>query len=342
MSYQSLRVNGERLKKSLLDLAWFGGTSQGGVHRLALTEEDRQARLQFIEWMKKEGLQVAIDEMGNVFGRRSGLSNQEPPVLTGSHIDSQPKGGKFDGAYGAMAALEVVRTLNENDVKTKRPIEIVSWTNEEGSRFSPPMIGSGVFAGAFTLDYAYSRTDKQGRTLGSELENISFKGSVPCLPRKVYAYFELHIEQGPILESEGKTIGVVEGILGIAWFDVVLVGEQNQAGPTPMYTRKDPLVAAADMIRAIRNIPSTVGPDVVSTVGSLDVIPNSRNTIPGEVRFTVDFRSRDSKRIDRCIELMKMEIAYAAKREGVTAKIEEVWRVPFAEFSDSCLSLIHI
>jgi len=340
MGFGSLRVNARRLKDTLLELSKIGGTERGGVHRLALTDEDRRARDLLVEWLREAGMEVVVDEMGNIFGRRAGRDPLLPPVMAGSHLDTQPKGGKLDGSYGVVGALEVARTLNDYNIQTDRTFEVVSWTNEEGSRFSPPLIGSGVYTGAFTLDYAYSRVDKQGKTLGEELRRIGYQGTAPCRARGLHAYLELHIEQGPVLEAERKSIGVVEGVVGIVWLDVTVRGQSNQAGPTPMHMRRDPLVAAADMIRSVRNIPLKVGGGLVSTVGSIDVQPNSRNTIPGEVRFTVDLRSPRSENIDRALGLLNVEVEYAAKREGVEADVEQVWRIPYTAFSKGCIDAV--
>ncbi len=340
MSYDSLRINGQRLKDSLLEISKIGRTKTGGVHRLALTNEDRKARDLLLDWLTEACMNVIVDEMGNIFGRRDGKNKKLPPVMSGSHIDTQPKGGKFDGSYGVIGALEVARTLNDNDIETDRSFEVVSWTNEEGTRFAPPLMGSGVYVGEFTLDYAYSRIDKEGKRFGDELNGINYQGKTQCSAGDIHAYLEMHIEQGPILEVEKKTIGLVQGIFSIVWLDVTLKGQSNQAGPTPMHMRRDPLVAAADMIRAIRNIPSRVGGDLVSTVGSIDVQPNSRNTIPGEVRFTVDFRSAKSERLDKALELLSLEIEHASKWEDVEADVKMVWRIPYTPFAQNCIEAI--
>jgi len=340
MGYDSLRINAQRVKDTLLELSKIGGTKAGGVHRLALTDEDRRARDLLLDWFREAEMDVTVDQMGNIFGRRGGENPELPPVMSGSHIDTQPKGGKFDGSYGVIGALEVARTLNDHEVETNRSFEVVSWTNEEGTRFAPPLMGSGVYVGEFTLDYAYSRVDKEGKSFGDELKRINYQGKTPCSAGDVHAYLEMHIEQGPVLESEKKTIGLVQGIFGIIWLDVNLKGQSNQAGPTPMHMRRDPLVAAADMIRAIRNIPLRVGGDLVSTVGSIDAQPNSRNTIPGEVRLTVDFRSAESERLDKALELLSLEIDRASKREDVDADVKLVWRIPYTPFSQNCIEAI--
>ncbi|MDQ4061132.1 MAG: hydantoinase/carbamoylase family amidase, partial [Pseudomonadota bacterium] len=225
----NLRVDGGRLWRSLMEMAEIGATPKGGVKRLALSDEDRQGRDLFVRWCEEAGLAVAVDRMGSIFARRAGKRDDLPPVLAGSHLDSQPTGGKFDGAWGVLAALEVVRTLNDAGIETERPIEIVSWTNEEGSRFSPPMIASGVFAGVFTLDHAFAIRDKDGRSMGEELAHIGYQGEA-AVGRPVHAYFEAHIEQGPILEDEGKSIGVVTGAMGQRWYEITVMGEEAHAG----------------------------------------------------------------------------------------------------------------
>ncbi len=340
MKYDSLRIDAGRLEDSLLELSKIGGTEMGGVHRLALSDEDRRGRDLLLDWFGKANMEVTVDEMGNIFGRREGKNPELPPVISGSHLDTQPKGGKLDGSYGVIGALEVVRTLNDHDIETDRSFEVVSWTNEEGTRFAPPLMGSGVYVGEFTLDYAYSRVDKDGKVFGDELKRIGYQGTAPCSAKDIHAYLEMHIEQGPVLEVEKKTVGLVQGIFGIVWLDVTLKGESNQAGPTPMNMRRDALVAAADVIRANRNIPSTVGGDLVSTVGSIDVVPNSRNTIPGEVRFTVDFRSAKSESLDKALELLSAEIENASKRENVEAEVKQVWRIPYTPFATNCVGAI--
>lgn len=232
-----MRIDGERLWRSLMDLAKIGATEKGGVCRLALTDLDRQARDQFKAWCTQAGCSITIDRMGNIFARRSGLDNSLSPVMTGSHIDTQPTGGKFDGNYGVLAGLEVIRTLNDNRQATRRPIEVVVWTNEEGSRFAPAMVASGVFAGVFDLEYGLSRADADGKTMGEELQRIGYAGAAAVGARPVAAFFESHIEQGPILEAERKTIGVVEGVQGIRWYEVTVRGQEAHAGPTPMSRR---------------------------------------------------------------------------------------------------------
>jgi len=286
----NIRIDGERLWNSLMELAKIGATEKGGVCRLALTDLDRQARDLFRRWCEEAGCTVNVDKMGNMFARRPGRDNTLPPVMTGSHIDSQPTGGKFDGAYGIMAGLEVLRTLKDFNYETQRPIEVAVWTNEEGSRFAPAMVASGFFSGVFDLDYGLSRTDTDGKSMGEELARIGYAGSEAAGGRPVAAFFEAHIEQGPILEAEKKTIGVVNGAQGQRWYEVVLTGQEAHAGPTPMRRRKDALVGASRLVTAVNKIGLDNQPYACATVGMMQVSPNSRNTIPGKVFFTIDFR----------------------------------------------------
>ncbi|MHB9149659.1 MAG: allantoate amidohydrolase [Thermoleophilia bacterium] len=329
-----LRVDGERLQDSLEQMAKIGATPGGGVQRLTVSNEDKQARDLFITWLEEIDLEVTVDEMGNIFGRRQGIDNDLPPVISGSHIDSQPKGGRFDGILGVMSTLEVMRTLHDNNVETTRPVLIVDWTNEEGSRFSPAMMASGVWAGKIDRDYAYSRTDRDGKVFGEELERIGYKATVPAKAWPFHAYYEMHIEQGPILEREGKTIGIPKGILCLHWYDVYIEGKANQVGPTPMEGRNDALVAAAEMILAVQSVPARMGGNLVATVGEIQNYPNSRNIIPDGVHFTVDIRSWDDELAIKAWERLTSDFQAAADKNGCPMRLEETWRVehtPFAE-----------
>ena len=290
---QTLTVDGKRLWDSLMEMGKIGATAKGGVCRLALTDLDRDGRDLFVRWAKEAGCTISVDKMGNVFARRAGSDDSLPAVVTGSHADSQPTGGRFDGIYGVLGGLEVIRSLNDHGIETRRPVEVVIWTNEEGSRFAPAMVASGVFAGVFTLDYGLSRADVDGKTMGEELARIGYAGDVPCGGRPIHAAFELHIEQGPILESEDVTIGVVTHAQGQRWYEVVLTGQESHAGPTPMPRRRDALLGAAKAIQLVNKIGLDHAPFACATVGMLQVHPNSRNVIPGRVFFTVDFRHPD-------------------------------------------------
>jgi len=332
MGIDSIRVNGARLRKSLEDMAKIGATPGGGVSRLALSNEDREARILFIRWLEDLGLDVTVDAMGNIFGKRKGKRDDLPPVMSGSHIDSQPMGGRFDGILGVMGMLEVLRTLHESRIETQRDLVIVDWTNEEGSRFSPAMVGSGVWAGILDEQWVYSRRDQKGAALGEELQRIGFKGTMPCRKSPVHAYFELHVEQGPILESEKKIIGSPEGIVAIAWMDAYVQGKSNQVGPTPMAGRNDALCAAAEMILRVSELPAKMGGNMVATVGEIQNFPNSRNIIPGKVRFTLDLRSWDEELFRRAGEEIKRDFAKVAEKRGCPVRIEEIWTVGRASF----------
>jgi len=334
MDLSKLRVNGARLRASLEEMATIGATPAGGVQRLTLSDEDRRARDLFVKWLKELDLSVSIDEMGSIFGRRKGRNDSLPPVMAGSHIDSQPRGGRFDGILGVMGALEVMRTLHENTVETERPLIIVDWTNEEGSRFAPAMVASGVWAGALERDWVYARTDKDGKKQGEELARIGYKGTEPARKWPTHAYYEYHIEQGPMLESQKKTIGAPKGILCLHWYDVYLTGEANQVGPTPMEGRHDALVAAAECILAVNTLPDRMKGNMVATVGEIQNGPNSRNIIPDKAHFTVDIRSWDDDHAIAAWELLKKDFNAIAARRGTPIRIEETWRCPHAPFAE--------
>lgn len=339
MDKSALRVNGKRLRESLEAMAKIGGTPGGGVERLTLSDEDKAARDLLVKWLKEIECEIIIDEMGNIFGKRKGKRNDLPPVMSGSHVDSQPKGGRFDGILGVMGMLEVMRTLHENKVETERPLVIVDWTNEEGSRFAPAMISSGVWAGKLNRDWAYSRTDKNGKKQGDELERIGYMGSVPAKSFPVHAYYEYHIEQGPMLEKVGKTIGAPKGILCLHWYDIYLTGTANQVGPTPMEGRNDALCAAAEMILAVNKVAHQLG-DMVGTVGEIQNYPNSRNIIPDKVHFTVDIRSWDDDHALHAWDLLKQEFNVIADRRGTPVRMEETWRVEHAPFNDKLVKRV--
>ncbi|MBI3962625.1 MAG: Zn-dependent hydrolase [Deinococcus sp.] len=340
MSQQALVVDGRRLQQRLEELARIGATAGGGVTRLALSDQDKAGRDLFCSWLRAAGLAVSVDAMGNIFGRRPGTDPQAPPVLSGSHLDTQPQGGRLDGALGVMAALEVAGSLNDHRIRTRRPIEVVAWTNEEGTRFSPGTIGSGVFSGVYDLDFAYSRTDREGRTQGAELKRIGYQGPVPCRPRPLTAYIELHIEQGPVLEANHNQIGAVTGVVGINWLKVTVNGEANHAGTTPMHLRHDPLVAAAAMVSAARHTATTLGHSLVATVGRLEVQPNSTNVIPRQVLFTIDLRGPGDQLIKVAREQLELAMAQAAQSEGVSVQIEPLYEVAAVQFSLQCITTV--
>ena len=335
----NLKINGQRLWDSLMEMARIGATEKGGVRRLALTDVDREARDLFVRWCEDAGCAVSVDAMGNIFARRPGRDDSAPPVMAGSHLDSQPTGGKFDGAYGVLAALEVVRTLNDAAYETSAPIEVAAWTNEEGSRFAPAMIGSGTFAGIFGLDYAHRCADPDGLTLGAELQRIGYKGD-GCGGRPVGAYFEAHIEQGPILEAEEKTIGVVTGAQAQRWYEITLTGQESHAGPTPMEVRRDALLGAAAVVQAVNRIGHEFQPGACATVGMLEVLPNSRNVIPGQVFLTVDFRHPDDGRLAAMDKALRRADDEAAAAAGLEMEFKQIWQCAATPFDTACVDAV--
>ncbi|HEY8012492.1 MAG TPA: Zn-dependent hydrolase [Dongiaceae bacterium] len=336
----NIRIDSDRLWQSLMELAKIGATEKGGVCRLALTDLDRQARDLFRQWCEAAGCSLTVDKMGNIFARRPGKDNSLPPVMTGSHIDTQPTGGKFDGNYGVMSGLEVIRTLNDFNYETTRPIEVVVWTNEEGSRFAPAMVASGVFAGVFDLDYGLSRKDVDGKSMGEELARIGYAGETACGGRPIAAFFEAHIEQGPILEAENKTIGVVQGVQGIRWYEIIVTGQEAHAGPTPMPRRKDALLGASRMVNAINRIGLAHPPYACATVGMLQVSPNSRNVIPGKVFFTIDFRHPDAEVLKGMGAEGQAECEKIAREIGLELDFKEIWYSPPVKFADECVAAV--
>ena len=316
-----LHINGARLWDSLMQLATIGATAKGGVCRLALSELDQQGRDLVCQWAREAGLTVRVDQIGNVFMRRQGSDNARPPILTGSHIDTQPTGGKFDGNFGVLAGLEVMRTLNDANVQTDAALELVIWTNEEGSRFLPVMMGSGVFTGRFTLDTALDARDTAGLSVRDELSAIGYAGAEPVGGRPVGAYFEAQIEQGPVLECEEIIIGAVTGSLGVRWYDVTVTGMEMHAGPTPMSVRKDALLAATELVQAVIQIANDNSPHGRGTVGVLDVHPSSRNVVPGRVDFTVDLRHLDAPTLEAMDLRMRAAFDAIAQRHGVQVNV---------------------
>ncbi|RQG88863.1 Zn-dependent hydrolase [Natrarchaeobius halalkaliphilus] len=331
----------DRLVETMEAQASIGATDGGGLHRLALSEEDERVRDWFSAQMDAAGLSTRIDEFGNMFGRREGTDPAAAPVLLGSHLDSQPSGGIYDGALGVVAALEFVRTLDDEGIETERPIEIVNWTNEEGSRFQPAMQGSGVWAGAHDKEEEYATTDEDGVSLKTALEGIGYLGDAPAEPLEEYdSYLELHVEQGPYLEDGGHQVGVVTGIVGFVWGAITFSGEPNHSGSTPMAHRSDALVGAADVITQVRRIPSTLGPRTVGTTGYVSASPNSINIIPGDVTFTFGFRDPDDEVVDEAFDRVLLEADAAADREGLDWRFEERMRVSSVEFADRCVDAV--
>src|SRR5690349_9477559 len=323
-----------------MEMAKIGATEKGGVCRLALTDLDKQARDLFCQWAKQAGCTIKVDKMGNIFARRPGKDNSLPPVMTGSHIDTQPSGGKFDGNYGVLAGLEVIRTLNDFNYETARPIEVVVWTNEEGSRFAPAMVASGVFAGVFDLDYGLGRKDVDGKTMGEELKRIGYAGETQCGGREIAAFFEAHIEQGPILEAEKKTIGIVQGAQGQRWYEITLTGQEAHAGPTPMRRRKDALLGAGRLVHEVNRIGLANQPYACATVGLMQVSPNSRNTIPGKVFFTVDFRHPDDATLSKMDAELRATAERIAGEIGLQLQFEQIWYSPPVAFDKKCVAAV--
>ena len=331
----------DRLVAAMERQAEFGGTDGGGLYRLALSDEDKEVRDWLTEQMEVAGLDVRVDEFGNVFGRRTGSNSDAGTVLIGSHLDSQPRGGIYDGALGVVAALESVRSLNDEGVETANPIEIVNWTNEEGSRFQPATQGSGVWAGDHDIETEYAKADDDGNVLEDELERIGYKGSAPAEPQHDYeAALELHVEQGPYLEENEKDVGVVTGIVGISWGAVTFHGEANHSGATPMHHRNDALVGAADLVTGIRRITSTIGDRTVGTAGYLDVGPNSINVIPEEVTVTWGIRDPSVDTISEARERVLEQAAAVAEREGLEWEFEDRMSFDPVRFHDRCIGAV--
>jgi len=331
-----LQVNGRRLWDTIMETARFGSTEAGGVCRLALSDADRQVRQWLVRECQAAGCIINIDEMGNIFGRRPGKADTLPPIAIGSHLDTQPSGGKFDGIAGVLSGLEVLRTLTEAGYTTTAPLELIDWANEEGSRFTPPMLASGGFAGVFERDFAYDVEDRDRKKFLVELERIGYHGKQKCGGHKLGAYFELHIEQGPVLEAENKTIGVVTGMQGQKWYEITLDGQDAHAGTTPMHLRRDAMVACARMVNTIHEIALNHA-NAVSTVGLVDVKPNSRNVIPGSAFFTVDIRHPDDNILSQMGEELQEKVDTIAKESNVTLKLVNNWNVASMEFNRECI-----
>jgi N-carbamoyl-L-amino-acid hydrolase len=335
-----LRINGSRLWQSLMDLAKIGATDKGGVKRLALTDLDRQGRDLVVQWAKDAGLTITVDKIGNVFMRREGANPSLAPIVTGSHIDTQPTGGKFDGNYGVLAGLEVVRTLNDLRIKTEAPIEVAFWTNEEGSRFVPVMMGSGVFCGAFSLETAYAARDVDGKSVGEELQRIGYQGGQTPGEHPIGAYFETHIEQGPVLEDEDKVIGVVPAVMGLSWYDCTVEGMEAHAGPTPMHLRRDALQVATTIMQETVAIANRYPPYGRGTVGMVQVFPNSRNVIPGRVKFSIDLRNVNDDLLNTMHEEITAFVDRSSRDTGLAITLERVSYYPPCPFHPDCVGAV--
>jgi N-carbamoyl-L-amino-acid hydrolase len=337
---QNLSIDPQRLWDSLMETAKVGGTPKGGICRLTLTDLDRRIRDWFVATVEGLGCTVTVDEVGNMFALRPGRRADLPPIAIGSHLDTQPTGGKFDGNYGVLAGIEVVRTLNDRGIETEAPIEVAFWTNEEGSRFVPVMMGSGVFAGAFSLETAYAAKDTAGKTVEEELRRIGYVGDEEPGKHPIGAYFEAHIEQGPVLEDAGKTIGIVTGVLGLRWYDCVVTGMEAHAGPTPMALRKDALQIATRIMQETVAIAHRYPPYGRGTVGFVQVHPNSRNVIPGQVKFSIDLRNVDSERLDAMDKEIRAFIEATSKESGLPITIEQVSYFPPCPFERGCVDAV--
>ena len=334
-----MKIDRDRLERTITELGRIGETPRGGLTRLALSDDDRRGRDWMVAHMCEAGLRVTVDQMGNIFGERAGTESL-PPVMVGSHVDSVPTGGKYDGQLGVLCALEAIRTLNDQKIRTRHPVTLVIFTNEEGARFQPAMIASGVMAGKIALEDAYNARDKDGLRLVDELERIGYLGPEPCVPRAIRAYLELHIEQGPILEEERLSVGVVEGIVAISWARLTVHGVQDHAGPTPMRIRHDALVAAAEVVAGARRIAREIGGDMVTTVGTLTVTPNIVNAIPGRVVLSIDMRDPKTETLPRARALLDTLVREACGREGVTYELEHYWQVPCTPFDAEVVAAV--
>ncbi|WP_426134264.1 Zn-dependent hydrolase [Pseudomonas sp. PWP3-1b2] len=334
-----LKINGERLWASLMAMAEVGGTARGGSCRLALSAEDKAGRELFSHWCTAAGLSLGVDAIGNLFARRAGTDTDAAPVMMGSHLDTQPEGGRFDGVYGVLAGLEVLRSLDDHGIQTRKPLEIAVWTNEEGARFTPAMLGSAVFTGALALDEALATADVDGISVAQALRTIGYSGERP-LGGAVDAYFEAHIEQGPILEDNAKSIGVVTGGQAIRWLDVRVEGMAAHAGTTPMPLRKDALYGAATMIQALEHLATDFAPEGLTTVGELNIAKSSRNTIPGLLNFTVDLRHHRDADIDAMEQHVRARLQTIADKRGLSVTISPHWISPATPFDADCVACV--
>jgi len=336
----NLQIDSARLWDTIHETAKFGATQKGGVRRLTLGPEDKQVRDWFRGACEAAGLEVQVDALGSMFALRKGRDMSKSPVGLGSHLDTQPTGGKFDGVLGTLAALEVVRTLNDAGIETETPICIVNWTNEEGSRFAPAMMASAAYVGAFTTDDIFSRRDTDGVTVGEALDAIGYRGDSPVGRQKFSSFVELHIEQGPILEAEGKTIGVVDSGQGVLWYDGRIVGFESHAGSTPMPLRRDALATLSEIVLAMEKIAIQHGPNAVGTVGEAVIAKPSRNVIPGEIAFTVDCRSADAAIMAALDRDLRAAVAEIAARRKVKVTLDLVWHKPPTHFDSKLVDAV--
>ncbi|WP_347819088.1 Zn-dependent hydrolase [uncultured Planktomarina sp.] len=337
---ENLKINSERLWDSLMEMAKIGPGVAGGNNRQTLTDEDSEGRQLFLDWCKAAGCTMGLDQMGNMFARREGTDPEALPVYVGSHLDTQPTGGKYDGVLGVLGGLEILRTMNDLDIKTKHPIVVVNWTNEEGTRFAPAMLSSGVFAGVHTQDWAYDRVDAEGKAFGDELQRIGWRGDEDVRARKMHAFFELHIEQGPILEAENKQIGIVTHGQGLSWTQVTITGKDAHTGSTPMPMRKNAGLAMARVLDRVEAIALSYAPHAVGAAGHIDVYPNSRNVIPGKVVFTIDFRSPDLTVITDMEARLRIEAQAICEEMGMNIEFEKVGGFDPVAFDATCVQAV--
>ena len=337
---ENLKINSERLWDSLMEMAKIGPGVAGGNNRQTLTDEDSEGRQLFLDWCKAAGCTMGLDQMGNMFARREGTDPEALPVYVGSHLDTQPTGGKYDGVLGVLGGLEILRTMNDLDIKTKHPIVVVNWTNEEGTRFAPAMLSSGVFAGVHTQDWAYDRVDAEGKAFGDELQRIGWRGDEDVGARKMHAFFELHIEQGPILEAENKQIGIVTHGQGLSWTQVTITGKDAHTGSTPMPMRKNAGLAMARVLDKVEAIALSYAPHAVGAAGHIDVYPNSRNVIPGKVVFTIDFRSPDLTVINDMEARLRTESQGICEAMEMDIEFEKVGGFDPVAFDATCVQAV--
>ncbi len=337
---ENLRIDGDRLWDSLMDMARIGPGVAGGNNRQTLTDADAEGRALFREWCEAAGLSMGLDSMGNMFAHRDGADPAALPVYVGSHLDTQPTGGKYDGVLGVLGGLEIIRTMNDLGIRTKHPIVVTNWTNEEGTRFAPAMLSSGVFAGMHDESWAKDRTDAEGKRFGDELERIGWKGDEPVGARKMHAFFELHIEQGPILETEGKDVGVVTHGQGLSWTQVTITGKDAHTGSTPMPMRRNAGLGMARVLELVDEIALSHAPDAVGAAGHIDVYPNSRNVIPGKVVFTVDFRSPELAVIKDMEARLRAGAGKICADMGLEVAFEKVGGFDPVEFDPDCVKAV--
>ena len=336
----NMKINSERLWDSIMEMAQIGPGIAGGNNRQTLTDDDAKGRELFKQWCDGAGLTMGVDQMGTMFARREGTDPDALPVYVGSHLDTQPTGGKYDGVLGVLGGLEIVRQLNDMNVKTKHPIVVVNWTNEEGTRFAPAMVASGVFAGVHTLDWAYAREDADGLKLGDELERIGWRGEERVGEREMKAFFELHIEQGPILEKENLDIGVVTHGQGLNWLQVTLTGKESHTGSTPMPMRVNAGLGMAKITQLVDEIAWGHAPDAVGAIGHCDVYPNSRNIIPGRVVFTIDFRHPQKAVISDMEDKLRAGAKKICDEIGLGLEIEQVGGFDPVQFDEQCVGAV--